>query len=224
MKHQLPLSFQAPENATFDNFFAGQNQQLVFSLKNDDEPLIFLWGDPGSGKSHLLQALAAQYQTRGKNAIYIPLQLDDDFTPELLDGLEFMELVCLDDIHNIVGNAAWEEAMFHFFNRIREHGGRLILAANNGALNLGIRLPDLRSRLSWGVTYQVQAAGDKEKIQVLKLRAHQRGFEISDEVANYLMKRATREMSDLMALLEKLDYASLVEQRKLTIPFIKNYL
>ncbi|MDX2506322.1 MAG: DnaA regulatory inactivator Hda [Gammaproteobacteria bacterium] len=224
MKHQLPLSFQAPENATFDNFFAGQNQQLVFSLKNDDEPLIFLWGDPGSGKSHLLQALAAQYQTRGKNAIYIPLQLDDDFTPELLDGLEFMELVCLDDIHNIVGNAAWEEAMFHFFNRIREHGGRLILAANNGALNLGIRLPDLRSRLSWGVTYQVQAAGDKEKIQVLKLRAHQRGFEISDEVANYLMKRATREMSDLMALLDKLDYASLVEQRKLTIPFIKNYL
>ncbi len=224
MKHQLPLSFQAPENATFDNFFAGQNQQLVFSLKNDDEPLIFLWGDPGSGKSHLLQALAAQYQTRGKNAIYIPLQLDDDFTPELLDGLEFMELVCLDDIHNIVGNAAWEEAMFHFFNRIREHGGRLILAANNGALNLGIRLPDLRSRLSWGVTYQVQATGDKEKIQVLKLRAHQRGFEISDEVANYLMKRATREMSDLMALLDKLDYASLVEQRKLTIPFIKNYL
>ena len=114
--------------------------------------------------------------------------------------------------------------MFHFFNRIREHGGRLILAANNGALNLGIRLPDLRSRLSWGVTYQVQATGDKEKIQVLKLRAHQRGFEISDEVANYLMKRATREMSDLMALLDKLDYASLVEQRKLTIPFIKNYL
>jgi DnaA-homolog protein len=224
MNKQLPLSFQAPENATFENYISGKNQQLIFSLKNNQELLIFLWGQKDSGKSHLLQALTTQYQTSERNAIYISFEQASDFTPEILQGLEVMELVCLDDIQYIIGNKQWEEALFHFFNKIRDMEGRLILAADKNALNLNIHLPDLRSRLCWGLTYQVQSADDNEKIAVLKLRAHQRGVEISDEVARYLMKRVTREMSGLIALLEKLDYASLAEQRKLTIPFIKKYL
>jgi DnaA family protein len=224
MKNQLPLSLQAAEHASFDNFIAGENQQLIFSLLNENEPLIVVWGDEGSGKTHLLQALSSQYQANGLNALYIPLQIDDDFSPELLDGLEMMDLVCLDDIHSISGNQEWEVALFHFFNKIRENNGRLILAANNSALNLDIQLPDLKSRLSWGLTYQTQNLSDKDKIKVLKLRAHERGFEMTDEVANYLLKHATRELPALIKLLEKLDYESLVKQRKLTIPFIKNYL
>lgn len=224
MKNQLPLSFQAPENASFENFIPGDNKQLIFSLENASEPLLFLWGESGSGKSHLLQAITASYQSMNKNALYIPLQIDDDFTPEILDGLEMMDLVCLDDVDIIVGNKDWEEALFHFFNRIRDCGGRLILAANNSALNLGIHLPDLSSRLSWGLTYCVKTLKDKDKVEALKLRAHQRGFEMSDEVANYLMKHSTRKMSVLINLLEKLDYATLAEQRKLTVPFIKNFL
>lgn len=224
MKNQLPLSFQAPENASFDNFVAGDNGQLIFSLESETEQLVFLWGASGSGKSHLLQAITTAYLLKDKNALYIPLQVNEDFTPDLLDGLEMMELVCLDDINNIVGNKGWEEALFHFFNRLRDHGGRLVLAANNSAVNLGLHLPDLRSRLSWGVTYQIKPLKDNDKIKALKLRAHQRGFEMSDEAANYLMKHATREMPVLITLLEKLDYATLAEQRKLTIPFIKNFL
>jgi len=224
MKNQLPFSFQAPESATFDNFIAGKNQQLLYSLNKKDEPLVFLWGESGSGKSHLLQAISAQYQAMGKDAMYIPMQFENDFTPELLDSLETMDLICLDDIQNIAGKKLWEEALFHFFNRIRDHGGRLILAADNSAINLGIHLADLESRLSWGLTYQLHIPDDKEKTAILKLRAHQRGFDMSDEVAAYLMKRATRDMSGLIELLEKLDYASLAEQRKLTIPFIKNFL
>jgi len=224
MKNQLPLSFQAPENASFDNFIAGDNKQLIFSLENESEPLIFLWGESGSGKSHLLQAITTAYLSMNKNALYIPMQVDDEFTPELLDGLEVMDLVCLDDLDNIVGNKDWETALFHFFNRIRDSGGRLILAANNSALNLGIHLPDLRSRLSWGLTYQVKSLNDKDKVKALKLRAHQRGFEMSDEVASYLMKHTTRQMSVLIKLLDKLDYATLAQQRKLTIPFIKSFL
>jgi len=224
MKNQLPLSFQAPEIAAFDNYIAGENQQLIQSLENEKEQLIFIWGEKGSGKTHLLQAIAGHYQVREMNALYIPLQMDDDFPPELLEGLEMMDLVCLDDIHHVIGNQAWEEALFHFFNQIRDNHGRLIIAAGNSAVNLDIHLPDLKSRLTWGLTYQAKALDDNDKIEALKLRAHQRGFEMTDDIAGYLLKRASRDMTDLIKLLEKLDYESLAEQRKLTIPFIKKYL
>ncbi|MCP3848801.1 MAG: DnaA regulatory inactivator Hda [Gammaproteobacteria bacterium] len=224
MQNQLPLSFQAPENAVFDNFVLGDNQQLIHSLENEAEQLLFIWGETGSGKSHLLQAITSQYLSNESSALYIPLKLDDEFPPELLDGLEVMDLVCLDDVHKVMGNRKWEEALFHFFNRIRENNGRLILAAENNAVNLDINLPDLKSRLTWGLTYQVKLLCDDDKITVLKLRAHQRGFKMTDDIAQYLLNRATRNMSELIKLLDKLDYESLAEQRKVTIPFIKQYL
>ncbi|MCK5664655.1 MAG: DnaA regulatory inactivator Hda [Thiotrichaceae bacterium] len=224
MQNQIPLSFQAPENSSFNNFIAGENQQLIFSLQNNEELLIFLWGHSGSGKTHLLQAISSQYQQNGLNALYIPLQMSDEFPPELLEGLEMMDLVCLDDIHSVIGHQEWEHALFHFFNKMRENKGRLILAANNSAVNLDIQLADLKSRLSWGLTYQAKNLSDKDIIKVLKLRADQRGFAMTDEAANYLFKRARRDMSALITLLDKLDYESLSEQRKLTIPFIKRFL
>ncbi len=224
MQNQLPLSFQAPENAVFDNFVLGDNQQLIHSLENEAEQLLFIWGETGSGKSHLLQAITSQYLSNESSALYIPLKLDDELPPELLDGLEVMDLVCLDDVHKVMGDRKWEEALFHFFNRIRENNGRLILAAENNAVNLNINLPDLKSRLTWGLTYQVKLLCDDDKITVLKLRAHQRGFKMTDDIAQYLLNRATRNMSELIKLLDKLDYESLAEQRKVTIPFIKQYL
>ncbi len=224
MKNQLPLSFQAPENAAFDNFIAGDNQQLLHSLQDAAEQLIFIWGESGSGKTHMLQAITGRYQEQGLSALYIPLQLDDALPPQLLDGLEMMDLVCLDDVHKVIGDRQWEEALFHFFNRLRDNQGRLVLAADSSAVNLPVQLPDLKSRLSWGLTYQVMVLNDEDKIAALKLRAYHKGFTMTDEIAAYLLKRASRNMSDLMSLLDKLDYESLAAQRKVTIPFIKKYL
>jgi len=224
MQNQLPLSLQMAEIASFDNFIAGDNQQIIYSLQNNDEALIFLWGEHSSGKSHLLQALVNQYQADGFNAIYLPLQLDNGLAPELLEGLEMMDLVCLDDIQTIAGHKEWEVALFHFFNKIRENNGRLILAASKNALNLNLQLADIKSRLSWGLTYQTISLSDKDKREVLKLRAHQRGFAINDRAATYLLNHAGRDLSDLLQLLDCLDYASLAQQRKLTVPFIKNCL
>ena len=224
MKNQLPLSFQAPENATLDNFVTGDNKQLLYSLADEQENLVFLWGEAGSGKSHLLQAICTSCSNQGKNSLYLPLQATEDWTPELFDGLEAMDMVCLDNIDNIIGQRNWEEAFFHFFNRLREAGGRLIVAARSNAHNLGIDLPDLRTRLGWGVTYQVRPLCDDDKMTALRVRANERGFDMSNEVARYLMKYASRDMRELIELLNRLDYASLAEQRKLTIPFIKRFL
>ncbi len=224
MKKQLPLSFQAPEQATFEQYIAGGNQQLISSLKKASELLVYIWGEKGAGKTHLLQAIVNYYQAQEMNALYLPLQIDENFPPEMLDGLEVMDLVCLDNIHKVMGDRQWEEALFHFFNRMRDNRGRLILAADNSAVNLKINLADLKSRLTWGLTYQIKTLDDADKIEVLKVRAHQRGFAMTDEIAQYLLKWASRDLTDLIELLDKLDYESLATQRKLTIPFIKQYL
>ncbi len=224
MNKQLPLSFQAPEFASFDNFIIARNQQLLHSLSDEQESLIFLWGEKGCGKSHLLQAVTQSYQTAEKNAFYLPLDLLAELTPDMLEGMEMMDLVCLDDVHAVSGHSQWEEALFHFFNRMRDKGGRLILAADNSAVNCAIKLPDLRSRLSWGLTYQVQPLDDPAKVEVLKLRASQRGLVMSDEVAAYIMKHTSRSLPKLITLLDKLDYVSLAEQRKLTVPLVKSII
>ncbi len=224
MKNQLPLSLCSANSISFANYIEGDNQQLLFSLKNKHELFIYLWGEQGAGKSHLLQAACEQYLNAGHTAIYIPLAMNHDFSVELLEGLEMMDLVCLDDIDQVIGDAHWEEALFHFFNKIREQKGRLILAADNSAVNLAIQLADLKSRLSWGLTYQVKLLSDQDKAQAIKLRAQEKGIMMSDDVLNYLLKYSARDMPALMALLEKLDYESLVKQRKLTIPFVKKYL
>lgn len=224
MKSQLPFSFHPPELFTFDNFLPGQNQQLIYSLNSSEEPLVYLWGEKNTGKTHLLQALTRQLQQQGKSAIYLPLSAREDVAPEMLYGLENMQLICLDDLQAVIGQQRWEESIFHFFNRVKEAGSKLIVAANNSAVNLDIGLADLKSRLSWGLTYHLHPLDDKEKVTVLKHRAEQRGFDLSDKVAAYLLNRATRDLSELVALLDQLDYASLAEQRKLTVPFIKKFL
>ncbi len=224
MNTQLPLSFQAPEYAVFESFIAADNQQLLHSLQDDSEQLIYLWGETGAGKSHLLQAVTQHYLERNKTAFYIPLADNQDLTPQMLDGLEVMDLVCLDELDTLCGNTQWEEALFHLFNRMRDSGSRLVLAASNSAVNLTIQLPDLRSRLSWGLTYQLKPLDDKGKAEALQQRASQRGLSMNEEVTAYILKHSSRSMHQLMALLDKLDYASLAEQRKLTIPFIKGFI
>jgi DnaA family protein len=130
----------------------------------------------------------------------------------------------LDDVHCIGGSAEWEEAIFHLFNRLSEHKTRLIVGSTVLPSHLTLRLPDLISRLSWGLVMQLQELTDDEKMCALQHRARQRGFALPAEVARYLLQRCPRDMHALYAVLDRLDYASLAEQRRLTIPFVRDYL
>lgn len=223
---QLPLGIRLREGATFDGYYAGPNHLAVEAvracLSGSGESLIYLWGAAGVGKSHLLQAACHEMGVRGEPAAYLPL--DEIPSPAMLEGLESMPLVCLDALEAVAGDRDWEEALFHLYNRLREAGGRLLVAARARPAELALNLADLVSRLNWGLTFQLQTLDDEEKLEVLYLHAQRRGLVMPEEVGRYLIRREARDLPVLLALLDTLDQASLAAQRRLTVPFVKDVL
>lgn len=229
---QLALDIGLQDEATFDNFYLsadGGNAQLIQALQSQlsvfGEQSIFLWGKSGVGVTHLLQAACLQATEQGARATYLPLREGVDYPPEaLLDGLEYHQLVCLDDVQAVMGRPEWETALFHLFNRVRDQGGRLLWAANTGPRELAVDLPDLASRLNWGLVYQVLPLSDDDKMDALAMRAKNLGLQLSAEVAQFIQYRCSRNLGELYAVLRQLDRASLSEQRRLTVPFVKQVL
>ncbi len=225
---QLPLGVGLRDDATFANFHPGPNATLVDRLQcqldDGGEPFLYLWGGEGVGRSHLLQAACHAASDRDRRALYLPLEELGHFPPLMLEEVERLDLVAIDDIDRVVGRKRWEEALFHAFNRLRDAGKRLVIAAEAPPRQLAVTLPDLASRLTWGMTFHVQGLGDDDRLAALQLRARVRGMQLPDEVARYILHRGPRRLDALFDALETLDRASLSAQRKLTIPFVKQAL
>lgn len=228
---QLPLSVRLRDDATFANFYPGANaaalgyvERLCTTEAGWAENLIYLWGGGGVGRSHLLQAACLRMQENEQQAVYLPLAELVGYTPQLLENLEQCELVCLDDLQAVAGMPAWEETLFHLFNRLRDSGRRLLLAADAAPRELPVLLPDLQSRLSQALVFQLRELDEEDKLRALQLRASRRGLQLPDEVGRFILSRGERSMNSLFELLERLDQASLQAQRKLTIPFLKQTL
>lgn len=219
------MPFSLPNNETFGTFYVGENQLLVDSLVNLlDEPqftVFYIWSTQSAGRTHLLNAA----NHLGRLTSYIPLKQHYHLVPEILLGLDSYDVVCLDDIHAIAGNLAWEEAIFDLFNKLTELGqSKLIVTADRPPKQIPFLLPDLGSRLAWGQVYQLKELNDEDKLKALQLRAELRGFELPTEVGLFLLKRVNRDTRTLFTLLDKFETATLIQQRKLTIPFIKTIL
>ncbi|MCL4108881.1 UNVERIFIED_CONTAM: hypothetical protein GTU68_008076 [Idotea baltica] len=228
LPQQLSLNVQLRDDATLDNYLFSQSNLALRGvlqglLAGDQESIVYVHGASDSGKSHLLQA-CCHLATFGQ-ALYLPMKELLEYPPqEVLQGVEAMNLVCLDDIDVVSGNTEWELSLFHFYNRAREAGCRLLVSANAAPRALEVSLADLASRLSWGLVYRLTAPDDSERVAILCFRAERRGLHLSYEVASYILGRAPRSVSHLLEVLEKLDKASLVEQRALSIPFVKKAL
>ena len=226
-QRQLPLPVQLRDEATLDNFLPSPaSRALIAALRTQaggsGEPIIYLYGPNGVGKSHLLQASC---HLVGAGSVYLPLGEVADCAPEeVLQGIETLKLVCLDDVDRVLGRADWELALFNLVNRARQSGCSLLVAGSAAPRVLAVDLADLRSRLGWGIVYQLAAAGDEEKLAILQFRAARRGLVLADEVCAYVVARASRDMDALLGVLDLLDRASLVEQRALSIPFVKSVL
>jgi DnaA family protein len=230
---QLALAVQLPDDETFSSYKTTVNQGIVAQLQhfiNDQSPTehtphsFYLFGLKGVGKSHLLHACSAYAASLGKSSLGLSFSELKHLAVEVLDGLESIDIICLDDIDVISGEPQWQQAIFDLYNRLLEQNKRLIITGNQSAQQLGITLPDLVSRLTWGYTEQVKALTDEEKIKALQFRAQQRGLLLSDDVVKFLLNRLSRDMGSLIESLDVLDKASIIEQRKITIPFIKDVL
>ncbi|MFV3305590.1 DnaA regulatory inactivator Hda [Pseudomonas sp. NY15181] len=225
---QLPLSVRLRDDATFANYYPGANAAALGYVERLCEPeagwtesLIYLWGAEGVGRSHLLQAACIRSEQLGEPSVYLPMADLVAYGPEIFDNLEQRELVCLDDLDALAGKREWEEALFHLFNRLRDSGRKLLLSASVSPRELPVKLPDLKSRLTLSLIFQLHPLTDDEKLRALQLRASRRGLHLTDEVGRFILTRGARSMQFLFDLLDELDKASLQAQRKLTIPFLK---
>jgi DnaA family protein len=221
---QIPLGVRLQDRAVFASFHAGDNGialtvvQALAASRGDRT--LYLHGVASSGKSHLLQALCAAVAGSG----YFPLAQLRQLGPAVLDGAEQLAAVALDDLDCMAGDADWERRLFTLYNECAARGVRLIVAATCPAAALGIALPDLQSRLSAMPHFLLRPLDESQQREALRLRAAARGLELPDETLLYLQRRFARDMTSLHGLLDRLDAASLREQRRLTVPFIRQVL
>ncbi|MDF0535766.1 DnaA inactivator Hda [Shewanella yunxiaonensis] len=227
---QLSLPVHLPDDETFQSYYpAAGNDQLIQTLRACAEghgpQALFLWGPEKSGRTHLIHAACAHANEHGRSSFYVPLGIHASISTALLEGLEMLHLVCIDDVDAIAGHPLWEEALFDLYNRVAERSDcALVVSGRHAPAECGFVLPDLVSRMQWGLNYQLHPMADDEKLAALQRRAAMRGLQLPEDVGKFLLNRLARDLRTLFDVLDKLDKASMVHQRKLTIPFIKEIL
>jgi DnaA-homolog protein len=195
---QLPLEISPSPEPEFDNYLAGGNAEALASVRGLaartlPEAIVYLWGEPGSGRSHLLRAASRANP----------------------------ELVVADDVEALDAHA--QRALFMSINSARE--GRVAVLAAGCAPPAQLQLrDDLRTRLAWGLVYQLKALSEEDKAAHLRASAARRGLDLSEDVARYLLTRLPRDIASLNSVLDLLDRHSLAQQRHLTIPLVREAL
>jgi DnaA family protein len=212
----------------FETFAPGDNAGAVEALRRlaagTATAPVWIYGGRGAGRSHLLQAACAAAGDAGRAAAYLPLAQVRDDGAQRLDGFERLELVALDDVEAVAGDAAFEAALFSLYNGLAEHGGRLALAAAGSPAGTPFRLPDLASRMAASEVHRVEPLPEPEQAGALRRRAERRGLELPDETLAFLTRRAPRDFATLCRMLDALDIESLAAQRRLTVPFVREWL
>ena len=216
MQQQLLPGIASLPEPTLDNFVAGRNRELVTTLRSlttgrSQERFFYLWGEEGSGKSHLLKAVADAIQRQGTQAVYTHIPTEcDGFQMVALDNVD-----CLDEAAQI--------DLFNLYNRLRDGDGFLLAGGTLPPAQLALR-SDLTTRLAWGLVFRVQALDDDEKTIALAAHAEERGFTLPADVSSYLLHHCRRDLPSLMAVLEDIDHYSLERQRPVSTPLLRELM
>ncbi|ASK34425.1 DnaA regulatory inactivator Hda [Alcanivorax sp. N3-2A] len=222
---QLPLALELREGHDLDNFHAGPNGLALATVQaaaEGEERQALIWAQPGQGRSHLLEGAVRRARARGRQACLLPASELLPLVPQVLESMEQFDLLALDDVDRFAGQRAWEEALFHLYNRVMARAGALLFSASAAPGALGWSLPDLATRLAAGPVIRLQPLSEDDLAALLAERAHERGLKLNGEVARYMVMRSERTPAALLARLATLDRIALARQRALTIPFIKD--
>jgi DnaA-homolog protein len=219
---QLIFELATVEPPRFENFLPGRNAELLAALQRfasgqQNETGMFIWGAPGAGKTHLLLAaheVARECGISTRRFVH-PSEIED------ADLQAADQLIVVDRIDEADAVAAGR--IFTLYNALKENGARLLAASRTPLAALPLR-EDLRTRLGWGLTYEIVVLPDEEKSSALAAYAQKRGFGLSSEVVEYLLRHRRRDMGSLMTALAALDRVSLATKRPITIPLLKERL
>jgi DnaA family protein len=214
MTQQLALKFRLDGHTRLDDYIGEAGSKLVHL-----SGFIYLSGSKGSGKSHLLQGICHRAASQRHSAIYLTAL--SILEPEVLEGLEQADLVCLDDVDEILELADWQLALFHLINAVKDAGNTLIVSSTNPVSGLKLELGDLDSRIKGAYLLSTDQLDDEQKLEVLERKARRRGFDMSLEVCRFILGRSRRDMHHLAHLVDQLDKETLRRQKKVTIPFVK---
>ena len=203
---QLTLDLVKPPQPSLDNFVVGRNAEVIAALRAIDsgsgEQFVYLWGDNGAGRSHLLRALGL-----------------DMTQPEVSEWHAGRRVYTVDDVEGL--HDSQQQRLFVLLNEIRSAGTARFVAAGNAApMHLALR-DDLRTRLAWGLVYQVHALSDEEKAHALSAHAASRGLKLPADVTDYLLTHMPRDMRTLVAVVDALDTYALSMKKPLTVPLVR---
>jgi len=223
---QLPLALRHPPEQRLDTYIGappGALEQLRALATQPGADWLYLDGPSGSGKTHLGLAACAEAGRAGRSAAYLPLRAAAGRLGEALEALS-ADLVVLDGLEAVAGTRADEVALFEFHNRARAAGGGVVYLAGASPLALPLVLPDLRSRLGQCTRIVLRPLDDDARREVLRDRARRRGLVLEEAAIDWLLTRTGRDLVQLLALLDRIDQASLAAQRRVTVPFLRGLL
>ncbi|OWP24204.1 DnaA regulatory inactivator Hda [Eikenella corrodens] len=214
--NQLILDFPAAP-PSFDTFLGQGNRELLQVLREQHEPFVYVWGPAGAGKSHLLQAWAAQAEAAGLSARY--LNAANEPLHEMPPAGYHLALDQIDSL-----DADGQAELFNFCNHIRQsRQGALLIGASVPPPRLAVR-EDLRTRMGYCLVYEIKPLSDEEKIAALVEAARRRQIRISPDIFRYLLHHWRRDIGSLMAMLDALDRHALASHRPITLPLLKQLL
>lgn len=224
---QLPLALRYPPDQRFESFIAPPDGALpalsaLATVAGAD--WVYLSGASRTGKTHLALAVCAAAEQQGRRAAYLPLAAAAGRLRDALDALEGHDVVALDGLDGIAGASEDEVALFDFHNRARSSGLNVLYTARGIPDDIGLVLPDLRSRLQQCLRLALDPLDDEGRRDVLRDRAQRRGLVLEDAALDWLLTRTDRDLGALVALLDRLDRASLAAQRRITVPFLRQVL
>lgn len=229
---QIPLKISLREEISFDSFVTGKPETAILlnqfqsALRQSSGGAFYLQGPQSVGKSHLLQA-SCRYKTDLKqSSVYLPLK--DTSLPLIADslkGLEEIDLVCIDDIDCKIDQIEWQISLANLLVKSQTAGHIVVLSGQSDYLQWPVAFPELNSALVGVLTIPIPLLSvDEDVVDALQRHANKIGFDLPLEVGNYLVKTFSNQLAELMAVLAMLEQATLVEKRRLTLPFVKQFL